>query len=417
MLTELTSSLSLALSMTGRRLPNRIDMCRFIALCAIFSLGTNALAQDSVSEFHQILRDKAGFAETDFAALEQGGTVVRVLPAKHKKEVAVCGVVGLGVPAERFLQSFLQTIAEKNNPAILEIGRFSSKPTIDDLQTLTFEDRDIDDLKECLAGDCKLKLSAAMIDRLHKEVDWNAVDYRVQATRLLRLMLLDYVRDYVVRGDDALIEYHDKSQGVRLADEHRALMSATSYLTQPLQALKKSEMSVVENAIVWSKIKFGLKPVIAFNHIIVYKRDRESGLQVLVASKQIYANHYFDSSLALTAFVTIPGAKSKSYLFYENRSRTDGLEGAFGKLKRGIVEGRAVEGLENILESSRARLDARSSDTADSASTSVEGWRFGRWKIGRARLFALLFLITALAALFTLGNYKLKTSLSGQAPH
>ena len=112
--------------------------------------------------------------------------------------------------------------------------------------------------------------------------------------------------------------------------------------------------------LVWSKIKFGLKPVIAINHISIYKRNSDVGPQVLIASKQIYANHYFNASLALMAFVRVPDAPNGAYLVYENRSRADGLEGPFGKIKRGVVEKKAVEGLRAILgelEGKSRRID------------------------------------------------------------
>jgi len=335
----------------------------------------------------------------------------------------VSGLVSLQIPADVFLQSFRETITQKNNPAILEIGSFSTTPTVDDLQALTIENRDLEDLKECVVGNCKLKLSAMMIERFHREVDWEAPDFRIQATQLLKLILLDYVRDYLARGDGALIEYNDKPKEVRLGEEQDALMAASGYINnvlsafpQPPKGLPKSEISLVENAIIWSKIKFGLKPVIAVNHIMVYKRKQETGPQIIVASKQIYASHYFDSSLALTALVTIPGA-SGSYLIYENRSRADGLGGAFSKIKRSIVEGKAVNGLKTILESSKANLNGRRLRETESALLPDEerGWR--RWTVGRVHVFLWLFLITAFVALFTLGNYNWKSGISGQAPH
>src|ERR671910_260459 len=96
----------------------------FIAFCAVVWLGTNiGLAQNSVSEFQNILREKAAFNEIDFAALGQGETVVRLLPATDKREVAVCGLVRIQIPAEQFLQSFRESMTRKGNPAILEIGR------------------------------------------------------------------------------------------------------------------------------------------------------------------------------------------------------------------------------------------------------------------------------------------------------
>jgi len=401
---------------------SRFCLLVLITFCAIACLGTYAAsAQHSVAEFHNILREKAAFDQVDFAALEQGETVVRLLPPKDKREVAVCGLVSLKVPAEVFLHSFLESMARKSNPAILEIGKFSSAPTLDELKGLTIENRDLDDLKECIVGDCRVKLSAAMIERFRKEIDFEAPDYPIRATQLLRLMLLEYVRDYLVQGDAALIEYNDKSKEVRLAEEQRALIAGSTYINnvlpdfpQHLKDFRKSGISIVEDAIVWSKIKFGLKPVIAINHIIVYKREHETGPQVLIASKQIYANHYFDSSLALTAFGNIPGAGAGSYLFYENRSRADGLEGAFSGIKRGIVEDKAVAGLKTILETSKATLNARRLTGADSVSDSNQGgggWK--RWKVKRAHLFLSLFLITAFAALFTLGNYNWRRGISG----
>jgi hypothetical protein len=383
--------------------------------------GVNtASAQNSGAEFQKILREKAEFDETDFAALGQGQTVVRLLPVKDKREVAVSGLVSLQVPAEVFLQSFRENMFRNSNPAILEIGRFSAAPTLDDLQTLTIEDRDLEDLKECVVGDCKLKLSTAMIERLQKEVNWQAPDYRVQATQLLKLMLLDYVRDYLARGDAALIEYNDKPEEIRVAEEQRGLMAASCYLTNvlpefphPFKGAAKPAMSIVEDALVWSKIKFGLKPVLAINHIIVYKREQGSGPQVLVASKQIYANHYFDSSLALTAFVNVPGETPGAYLFYENRSRADGLGGMFGKMKRGLVEGKAVESLKSILESSKANLMARASSQPETG-TSASG---KHWSISRVQLSLLLLLIAAFVALFSLSKYSWKSSLTERAPH
>jgi hypothetical protein len=336
----------------------------------------------------------------------------------------VCGLVSLEVPADVFLQSFTEGMARKTNSAILEIGRFSSNPTLDDLQTLTIEDRDLEDMKQCVVGDCRLKLSAAMIERFHKEVDFQSPDYKIQATQLLKQMLLEYVRDYLAHGDAALIEYNDKPKEIQVAEEQRGLISASGYVnnvlpafTQSLKGASNSELRTVENAIVWSKIKFGLKPVLTINHILVYKREKETGPQVLVASKQIYANHYFNSSLALTAFVSVPGAKPSSYLFYENRSRADGLEGMFGKIKRGIIEDKAVDSLQTILTSSQVNLNARGSNPIEPVAAVHEGHGFRLWKAGRVYLFVSIFVLTAFLALLALGNYDWKRGFSGGAQH
>src|ERR1051325_4085863 len=68
---------------------------------------------------------------------DPGQPVVKLLPTQDKQEIAVGGLVYLQVPPEIFLQSFRESMVRKNDSAILEIGGFSSPPTINDLQNLT----------------------------------------------------------------------------------------------------------------------------------------------------------------------------------------------------------------------------------------------------------------------------------------
>jgi hypothetical protein len=223
-------------------------------------------------------------------------------------------------------------------------------------------------------------------------------------------MLLEYVKDYRTRGDAALIEYHDKQNGVRLADEHQALTRASGYLSEVFGKLPaaSSEMQPFEELLVWSKIKFGLKPVIAVNHVTIYKRDRELGPQILAVSKQIYANHYFNSSLGLTGFVTVAGPTS--YLVSENRSRADGLEGPFGKLKRGIVQNKALEGLKGILEHSKLTMEAPMMARESALATAHLSDSWGRRLFGGVRPLLWFLIISALIALLVLRNYEGKAN-------
>lgn len=375
----------------------------FLCTLLICSGATTAAGQTSVAEFQKQLRDKAAFEETDFAALQLNQPVVRLSPATDKREVAVAGVVNVRAVAEDFLKSYRESMARKSNSAILEIGSFGKEPALADLQDLTIDARDMEDLKECVVGDCQVKLSTSMIQRFQKEIDWQSPGYPRKATDLFKQMLVDYVRDYRARGDAALIEYNDKRQEVSLAAGHRGLAEASGYINEVL-ADRQSDLRLVEDAIIWSKIKFGLKPVLAVNHIKIYRRDRDAGPQVLVASKQIYANHYFNASHALTAFVSVPGASEGAYLVYENRSLADGLEGPFGKIKRGVVEKKAVEGLRTILEHSRNSLEGQtlSASTAEFAAYQSQGW--GRRLFGGIRPLLWLLMLSALIALFVLGR-------------
>src|SRR2546430_1734521 len=69
-----------------------------------------------------------------------------------KREIAMGGAVRVQASAEMFLQSFRENMIRKSNPAILEIGSFGNPPSLDDLQGLTIESRDIEDLRQCVVG-------------------------------------------------------------------------------------------------------------------------------------------------------------------------------------------------------------------------------------------------------------------------
>ena len=365
--------------------------------------GHNVPAQTSAREFQRLLTDQGGLDAADFATLERRQTVVKLGPVSDRREVAVVGVVNIRAGADEFLRSYRAGMTRKNNAAILEIGSFAKVPALSDLQNLTVEAKDIEDLKECVVGNCQIKLSAAMIERFRNEIDWQADDYSVNATNLFKQMLLDYVRDYRARGEQALIAYNDKRNEIALASEQNTLDASSSYVNNVL-ATRQSEFSLIEDAIVWSKIKFGLKPVLAVNHVRIYRRERDLGPQVVVTSKQIYANHYFNASLALTAFVTVPDSAQSSYLVYENRSRADGLGGPFSKIKRRVVEKKALEGLKAILEHSKASLDGppASARAADLSMHQPSGW--GHRLFGGIRPLLWILVLSALIALLVLGR-------------
>src|SRR4029453_133108 len=217
---------------------------------------------------------------------------------------------------------------------------------------------------------CKLKLSAAMILRF-QNIDWDASDYKERVNQLFRFMLVEYVTAYLQRGDSALIEFADQSPRVRLAREQESLLPNLPYINDAapefvryLKALPQSS-GPVERSLGWAKIDFGLKPVVVITDTFNYRSEVGGIRRVLVLSKQIYAHHYFDASLSLTAAIGDHiGTNSK--LLYVNHSRSAALAGSFTKIKHQVVEGRAREDLKNLLGQTRLNLDAVLSNSSPS---------------------------------------------------
>jgi hypothetical protein len=102
----------------------------------------------------------------------------------------------------------------------------------------------------------------------------------------------------------------------------------------------------------WSRERFGLKPVISISHSALQRRN---GL-VVFGSKQVFASHYFESSLGMALFIPVPGA-SYSYVTYLNRSRVDTLRGLLAPLARVVAARRARDGLERMLIDVKRKLE------------------------------------------------------------
>jgi hypothetical protein len=120
-----------------------------------------------------------------------------------------------------------------------------------------------------------------------------------------------------------------------------------------------SRPAYVESFFYWSKEKFGLKPVITVTHVTVYRPSGAHGADILVASKGIYASHYYEASLGLTGYIHNQSAgPARSYLMYVNRSKTDALRGMFPGFKRSLISGRLREGTKKNMELIKEKLES-----------------------------------------------------------
>jgi hypothetical protein len=66
------------------------------------------------------------------------------------------------------------------------------------------------------------------------------------------------------------------------------------------------------------------RATVSVNHVVFYQPEASG--EAIVASKQLYANHYYEASLGLTMMVEDPESSEPGfYLMHINRSRIDVL--------------------------------------------------------------------------------------------
>jgi hypothetical protein len=337
-------------------------------LVALLATLVSSVPQTPVpNHFKEFLDRYIGFSNDDHSELARGKVIVRLLPAEEQREVAVFGVTEIDVSDEFFRRKFRDIVAFKKNYVVPEIGVFSNPPEIKDLAGLTIPEKDLKDARKCTIGKCKIRLSDEAIKRLKDSVDWSSQDWESQVVSVAKEMLVDYVKEYLKGGNEALAEYHDKDNAIPLREDFQAVLDASSYLfehvpelVQYLRDFPRRHLPGSVNFIYWSKEQFGLKPVISVTHVTMYQRRQYGRRETVISSKQIYASHYFDSSLGITALLEEEDDMGKPlhYLVYLNRSRTLDLTGAFSGLRRSVVEKRLQTGMEKNLGYTKARLEA-----------------------------------------------------------
>jgi hypothetical protein len=272
----------------------------------------------------------------------------------------VVGAVRVRAPRERIVARYRDVSNLARSQMVLQLGTFSSPAVADDLRTLSFEEYDLASVRECAPGDCPVRLPASSLSRFQQGVNWQAADWREQTSNVWRQVLVDYVTAYRATGDRALAEYHNKEDPLRMRDEFTILFRESEMVelfapqfTRYLQQYPRVTLKGTEDVVYWSKENFGIRPVLSVSHLTTYLPP--GSRQAFVATKQIYATHYFDAGLAVT--LVLDDGNGGYYLVSMSRIRTRSLTSFFRGFVRSTVQNRSRDGVEKMLRSTKAAVE------------------------------------------------------------
>jgi len=320
----------------------------------------------SPPDLQTFLQDQIGLSQKDLQEMEQGKILTKRLDTEKESEVAIFGIMHLGVPVDFFIEKYRDIGTFMKADQVVGIGVFDNPPQLANLRSLTLDPGDILAIQECKVGDCHIKLPAAVIERFGREVDWSKPDSPDRATEMTRQMLLDYVKAYSIGGDAALGQYDDQEHPLRLADEFHELLHESRYLYEYvpemheyLESFPRAELPNAENVIYWSEKKYEkLRPILSLNHVTIFKRP-QGDIKTLIASKQIYASHYFEASLEIAALVEENEVADGSgfYLLYLNRSRIDTLRKNVPLGMKHTIISEILNKVDQELKSTKTRIE------------------------------------------------------------
>jgi hypothetical protein len=293
--------------------------------------------------------------------LDSGGNIARVVPAQEH-DVAVFAAVPVNVGGDRLVAWIRRIEALKKTSYVLAIRRVSAPVRLEDFDSLTVESGDLDDIRNCRPGKCALKLTAVEIESLQAVIQQHGTAWKPAVERAFRQIVFERIKTYGEKGHEGFADVRDVSAAHSPAHAFAGILQRSDFLTRQLPQLAEhlrrppSQSPAIESFIYWSKELFSRKTVISATQVSIVRPDREGLPEVVIASKQIFATHYMDASLGITAIVR--DGPSKRYLTYLNRSDVDVVGGFFGGLVRSILQRRLRNEAPGILIGLRERLES-----------------------------------------------------------
>jgi hypothetical protein len=300
----------------------------------------------------RFLEQSIGLDAAQLAAVERNEPVVKVLETRDRRDVALFGIITAAVSRKAWEQAMRTFPASLRTPNRTQLGVFSRPAAPQDVAAVTVNERDVAEMRSCKPGDCVAKMPASDMRRIRAEINWSAAprEQQEQLSAYARRRFVEYVTDYRTRGDSALTVYDDRGNvTVRASAAFADQLTESPYVYQNVPSLREYLGNYprgplpgdATEVLFWSEdVLPRLRPILSMTHHIVYTPP-ELPAVTLVAAKQLYANHYFETALDLTmAIDREPGI----YLVVLRRYRFDNLPGGILNIR-----GRAINALRDQL--------------------------------------------------------------------
>jgi hypothetical protein len=294
--------------------------------------------------------------------LLEGAAVTKLLDADKNSEVAVFGAIWIEATMRQYVEAVQDIEHLESGSAFPVTRRISTPPRPEDFAAMHLPRDDVTALRSCRLGNCPVKLGEAALQRFRSDVDWKAPDVQAAADGVMQQLAFEYVKGYLEGGNERLAIYRDQSRPTFVAGEFRAMVDRMPELTAYMPNLRrylldypKVELTASVSFLYWQETRFGLKLTIRISHLTVVEGQDDP----VVASKMLYATHYFWTGLELRVLLPDPSRGPGFWFVTVNRSRSDGLSGFTGMFVRGRVRSEVQNGSLAALQATKKRLEQR----------------------------------------------------------
>jgi hypothetical protein len=303
------------------------------------------------------------FTPEENQTLKAGKPVSKLLRSDPDYEVAVAGAVWINAPTKAYIEAMKDIEHLERGKGFLVTKRISDPPRPEDFAALELTDFDVEQLKKCRVGDCGIKLNKSAIERMQTEIDWSKPTAKADVNALVRQMALEFVTAYEREGNKALVVYANKKQPVDIAKQFDTIVGEMQPLWRVEPDLRRylteyphAKLPNSTSFLYWQMVNFGVRPVFRINHVVI----TETAGHTIVASKLIYATHYFWTALETRELV--PDASGRGFWFVDvSRGRSGSLakSGPKGHIVRDQTRKHSLKGLNEGMMATKSFLESR----------------------------------------------------------
>jgi len=333
-------------------------------LSALVTAVTVATAVSAAPQEISMARDLLSPADRE--SIRVGRVVAKVINTDDRSEILCVSAFQAPVDSLRFLE-YARSPGRFHRPEnTLGAGRIGNPPSAADFAALGLEDGELQGLERCRLGSCIVRLTAEEIERFRSGVDWSSPERRQVAEAVFRGILAREAAAYLAHGDSGLAPYRDGPNGTyraaglgELLRRPLSVLDRSAELRDHLRSFASGFGSpFIDEYLAWHKDRFWRKPVVSLYHMVLWKAESALERRVVVAAKQIYASHFFESSVEFLE-LTQPAGQPAATVVFVKRARADVRPSGFSWLERLLLRGLVKSRLQDEFEALRTRLGGR----------------------------------------------------------
>jgi|SRR5271167_1779166 len=336
------------------------------ALIALMMTSVSPSFSQTEAQLQTFLSQKLGLTQSEIASIQNGQPFAKALDSRTPAEIFVFGVIYINAAPEKYVAFASNYDRLRQIPGYLAIREFSDPPQLSDLQGFAFSSDDVKGLQKCKPENCVVQLPASTMEELRSSVNWSAGNVDDEVNQFIQKLALTRVLLYQKEGNRILgAVYNDKKQQVNVADQFKYMLSYAKALPQDLPDFNSyllnypaAKPANVESEFYWDNVKFGLKPTLRIVQVLTLHGDGPQQPAFVIAEKQLYSSHYFETALDLTFGIRGDDSKQTGfYLIKAMGSEQAGLTGFEGSIIRRIAVSHSVSDLQKSLTSIKSALE------------------------------------------------------------